>query len=427
MNKVVGRFILFGVPVLILVMFFVLFAAMMATAPRPEQAEFTPRPAAVFVAEARSEPVRLTVVTQGEVRPLIEISLTSQVSGRIAEVNPSFTQGGFFEAGETLVRIDDADYRLAATRAEAQVAQARQRLLLEEAESELAREEWSSIGQGEASALALREPQLAEARAQLAAAEASLQEARLNLERTRISAPFAGRVREKSADLGQYVGAGSQLGAVFSTGTAQIRLPMTDAQLGKLGIPVAFRATADEPGPEVAISAVVAGQPRQWTGEIVRTDSAIDPQTRTLFAIVEVADPYGAAAEEAGAPLPVGLFVDASVQGRTLDRAFVLPRSALRGADQIMVAGRDGLLSIRTVPVIDSDAGRVIVSSGLEDGDWVVTSPLRGAADGMAVTPLDADGEALTVERPDAPEGEEDDEDEDGERRRGDAALVSAG
>jgi multidrug efflux pump subunit AcrA (membrane-fusion protein) len=263
MNKVVGRFILFGVPVLILVLFFVLFAAMMATAPRPEQAEFTPRPAAVFVAEARSEPVRLTVVTQGEVRPLIEISLTSQVSGRIAEVNPSFTQGGFFEAGETLVRIDDADYRLAATRAEAQVAQARQRLLLEEAEGELAREEWSSIGQGEASALALREPQLAEARAQLAAAEASLQEARLNLERTRISAPFAGRVREKSADLGQYVGAGSQLGAVFSTGTAQIRLPMTDAQLGKLGIPVAFRATADEPGPEVAISAVVAGQPRR--------------------------------------------------------------------------------------------------------------------------------------------------------------------
>jgi hypothetical protein len=131
--------------------------------------------------------------------------------------------------------------------------------------------------------------------------------------------------------------------------------------------------------------------------------------------------------EGVGPPLPVGLFVDASVQGRSLDRAFVLPRSALRGADQIMVAGRDGLLSIRTVPVIDSDASRVIVASGIEDGEWVVTSPLRGAADGMAVTPLDADGEALTVERPDAPEGEDDEEDEDGERRRGDAALVSAG
>jgi RND family efflux transporter MFP subunit len=425
MNKIVGRFILFGAPVLILVLFAGLFTVMMATAPQPEQAEFTSRPAAVFVAEARAEPVRLTVATQGEVRPLIEINLTSQVSGRIVEVNPSFTQGGFFEAGETLVRIDDADYRLAVTRAEAQVAQARQRLLLEEAEAELAREEWSSIGQGEASALALREPQLAEARAQLAAAEASLQEARLNLERTRISAPFAGRVREKTADLGQYAGAGSQLGSVFSTGTAQIRLPLTDAQLGKLGIPVAFRATADEPGPEVALSAVVAGQPRQWTGQVVRTDSAIDPQTRTLFAIVEVADPYGAAAEEAGAPLPVGLFVDARVTGRALDRAFSLPRSALRGADQIMVAGRDGLLSIRTVPVIDSDASRVIVASGLEDGEWVVTSPLRAPADGMAVTPLDADGEALDVERPDAPS--EDDTEDEGERRRGDAALVSAG
>lgn len=427
MSKVVGRIILFGLPVFILLAFAALFVAMSMTAPRPERADVVARPVAVFVSEAQPDAARLTVSTQGEVRPVTQITLTSQVSGRIVRVNPAFTEGGFFEAGETLIEIDDADYRLAATRAEAQVAQARQRLLLEEAESELAREEWSSLGQGDASTLALREPQLAEARAQLAAANASLQEARLNLERTRISAPFAGRVREKNADLGQYIGMGSQLGTVFSTDAARIRLPLTDAQLGSLGIAVAFSETGAEPGPAVRLSAVVAGQPREWEGRVVRTDSAIDPQTRTLFAIVEVQDPYGAAAEAAGAPLPIGLFVEAQITGRALENVYSLPRSALRGSDQILVAGRDGLLSVRTVPVIDTSASRVIVASGLEPGEWVVTSPLRGAAEGMSVTPLGPDGEPLTIEREDPVVSGEDIDEADDEDRPVDAALVSAG
>lgn len=416
MNKVAGRFLVFGLPIGLIVLIVVVVAALGATAPRPEQAEIEVRPAAVFVAEAEAAPARLTVQTQGEVRPRTEIALTAQISGRVARISDNFTQGGFFEAGEVLVEIEDADYRLAVTRAEAEVAQARQQLQLEQAESDLAAEEWEAIGSGEASALALREPQLAGAQAQLAAAEAALEEARLDLERTRISAPFAGRVREKGADRGQFISAGSQLGEVFSTDVAQIRLPLTDSQLGMLGIPVAYRASEAQSAPEVTLQAVVAGEPREWTGRLVRTDSAIDPQTRTIFGIVEVENPYDDAADQAGAPLPMGLFVNAAVQGRELERAFALPRSALRGSDEFLIANRDGTLSIRSIPVIDSNAERVLVAGGVEEGEWVITSPLRGAADGMAVTPLDADGEPLEL-----------DLDEDEERARSGDALVSAG
>jgi multidrug resistance efflux pump len=63
-------------------------------------------------------------------------------------VNPNFVDGGFFEAGEVLVRLEDADYRLAVTRAEALVAQRRQLLIREQAEAELAREEWEVAGRG---------------------------------------------------------------------------------------------------------------------------------------------------------------------------------------------------------------------------------------------------------------------------------------
>ncbi len=374
-----------------------------ATAAQPERQEVVPRPTAVFVTEAEPTPIQLAVRTQGEVTPLTEIDLVAQVSGRITFVNPSFVNGGFFEAGETLVQLEDADYRLAVTRASALVAQRRQQLIREQAEAELAREEWEALGDGEASALTLRQPQMAEAEAQLAAAQASLDEARLNLARTRISAPFDGRVRTKGADVGQFVGPGARLGRVFSTDRVEVRLPLTNSELATLAMPLAYQANANDRGPLVQLSASLAGETRVWEGRVVRTDSAIDPQTRTMSAIVEVADPYGAAAEAAGAPLAVGLFVNAEIEGRSIEYAYSLPRSALRGSSQMFVAELDGTLSIRNVTVADSSAERVIVTSGIEAGERVVTSPLRGAANGMLIRALGPDGEPLDPE----PEAEE--------------------
>ncbi|WP_300555044.1 efflux RND transporter periplasmic adaptor subunit [Maricaulis sp.] len=392
MGPLVARIV---VIVIVAVLFGLVVMAIMGTGPQPERANPTPRPIAVFVEEAQRETIALTVSSQGQARPRTQINLVPQVSGRITYVNPDFIEGGFFEAGETLVRIEDADYRLAVTRAEAQVAQATQALAREQAESDLARSEWEELGEGEASSLTLREPQLAEARAQLAAARATLQDARLDLQRTRVSAPFTGRVRSKAAGLGQFVNAGTPLGEVFSTDTVLIRLPLTDFELGILGIPVAYSA-GDEPGIPVTLTATLAGQPQTWMGRITRTDSAIDPQTRVLYAIAEVNDPYGAAAE-GGAPLAVGLFVNAQIEGREVENAYILPRAALRGEDSVYVAEPGGILSIRTVDVVTSSTERLVVSSGVSAGDMVVISPVRGASDGMRIQSLDEAGEVLTA------------------------------
>ncbi|WP_300527290.1 efflux RND transporter periplasmic adaptor subunit [Maricaulis sp.] len=406
MGPLVARIVVIAI---VIVLFGLVVSAIMSTGPQPERANPTPRPIAVFVEEAQRETIALTVNSQGQARPRTQINLVPQVSGRITFVNPDFIEGGFFEAGETLVRIEDADYRLAVTRAEAQVAQATQALAREQAESDLARSEWEELGEGEASALTLREPQLAEARAQLAAARATLQDARLDLQRTRVSAPFTGRVRSKAADLGQFVNAGTPLGEVFSTDTVLVRLPLTDFELGILGIPVAYSA-GDEAGIPVTLTATLAGAEQTWQGRITRTDSAIDPQTRVLYAIAEVDDPYGAAAE-GGAPLAVGLFVNAEIVGREVENAYILPRAALRGENSVYVAEPGGRMSIRTVDVVTSSTERLVVSSGVSAGDMVVVSPVRGASDGMRIQSLDEAGEVLsaysaTIEAPeDAEEG----------------------
>ena len=370
--------------------------ALLESQQRPERANAAPRPVAVFVDEARLDTIALQVTSQGEARPRTQINLVPQVAGRITFVNPNFIEGGFFEAGETLVQIDDADYRLAVTRASAQVAQAQQALVRERAESELAASEWAVLGEGEASSLTLREPQLAEARAQLAAAEAALQSARLDLQRTRISAPFSGRVRVKNADLGQYVSPGTPLGEVFSTDAVLVRLPLTDHELGLLGIPIAYNAGGVGEGMPVQLSASLGGRQQTWQGHITRTDSAIDPQTRVLYAIAEVTDPYGAGASN-GTPLAVGLFVTANITGRDVENAYILPRSALRGQNSVYVAEEGGTLSVRTVEVIDSNSERVVVSSGVRGGEMVVTSPIRGASDGMRIQTFDAEGAMIAA------------------------------
>ncbi|MEE2525455.1 efflux RND transporter periplasmic adaptor subunit [Hyphobacterium sp. HN65] len=408
--------------------FFVIYGALIASAPEPERANAQPRPVAVFASAVENTDVTLRVNTQGEVRPVTQISLVPQVSGRIVYVNPNFIEGGFFEAGETLIQIDDADYRLAVTRAQAQVAQAQQALVREQAESDLAAAEWAELGEGQASSLTLREPQLAQARASLAAAQAQLQEARLGLERTRISAPFAGRVRTKSADLGQFVAPGTPLGEVFATDAVQVRLPLTDNELSMLNIPVAFQANSDQPGPRVRITATLAGQYREWEAELVRTDSAIDTQTRVLYGIARIDDPYGETAERVGAPLPVGLFVDAEIEGRVVADAYILPRSALRGANTVYVAEEGGLLSIRNVSVITSSPERLVVADGVTIDDMVVTSPVRAASDGMRIRTFDQSGEIVESRSTTLPTGDDDDDEDSAEAEAGndEAQLVSS-
>jgi multidrug efflux pump subunit AcrA (membrane-fusion protein) len=120
------------------------------------------------------ETVQLTVPSQGTVTPRTESVLVPEISGRILKVSPSFAAGGFFEFGETLLEIDTHDYRQALIQAQSLVAQARLRLAQIDAEAQLARAEWDSLGEGEPTALTLFEPQLAEARAALESALAGV-------------------------------------------------------------------------------------------------------------------------------------------------------------------------------------------------------------------------------------------------------------
>jgi len=68
---------------------------------------------AVIADYAKAEDVQLKVRTQGEARPQIEIDLVPEVGGKIVFVSPNFIEGGIFKKGEVLLRIQDADFKVA--------------------------------------------------------------------------------------------------------------------------------------------------------------------------------------------------------------------------------------------------------------------------------------------------------------------------
>ncbi|MEE9347082.1 MAG: efflux RND transporter periplasmic adaptor subunit [Robiginitomaculum sp.] len=359
---------------------------------------------AVMASPAKIETVTLSVDVQGETRPRTQINLVPQVGGKIVYVSPNFIEGGIFKKGEALVRIEDADYQVSVVRAQAAVAQAEQAVIRERAEGEIARRDYEELGTGTASPLALRLPQLAQAQASLDAANAELSSAKLQLTRTSVRAPFSGRVRVKSSDVGQFVGPGAMLGTIFSTDITEVRLPLSDTDLTKLNLPIAFVTKSRKVAPKVTFSATIAGQKREWQGRIMRTDSTYDTATRALFAIAEVVDPYGSGAADGGFPLSPGLFVDAHISGKTFEDVLVIARDGLRPENAVFVVDDKGKITVKTAQVIDTNMEHAVLSGGISEGDLVVVSPLDNSQLSMTLKVLDASSPTTILVDPPKPD-----------------------
>ena len=346
-------------------------------------------PPGVRVQRVSYETTTLSISSQGTVQPRTSSQLVPEISGPVVEVARSFAVGGFFEAGDVLLRIDPYDYQQAVIAGQAQLAQAELRLAQEEAEAEVARREWNELGRGTANALTLRQPQVDDARAAVAAAEAALDRADRDLERAEIKAPYAGRVQSKDVDVGQFVTKGNPIARIYAVDSAEVRLPLPDEQLAYVNVPLSYRGSAQGEGPAVTISSNFAGQEYTWQGRIVRTESEIDPVSRMVHVVAEVEDPYAPGNDPSRPPLAAGMFVEAEIEGRAVNDVVVLPWSALRGRDQVLVVDDANRLRFRQVEVLRSTTDTVMVSGGLAEGEAVSVSTLDTVTDGMAVRIID--------------------------------------
>lgn len=348
-----------------------------------------PQPLVVRVITAQPERVRLTVKSQGQVAAEHSIDLVSELQGGITRVARAFVTGGYFRTGDVLLEIDATDYELARVRAEARVAEELETMEVEKSEAALAAE----------GLFPLREARVASAEARVQSAGAELAQAEADLKRTKIKAPYDGRMLFTQVDLGQYVSKGQALGRLYSTGIAEIRLPLTDQQLRYLEQPFGARPTDDFLDTAVTLHAEVGGRAAEWQGKLHRMEGAVDPDSRVWYAVVRVDDPYGLQHPEQQTPLAVGLFVEAEIEGRTVDNVFQLPRSALRNEDNVLIIDADNRLRRRKVDVLRTDFKSALISSGLQAGDRVCVSPVEAFVDGLLVeiVPDNTPAEKLAV------------------------------
>lgn len=354
-----------------------------ATKGGPATSDYQAEAPAVSVISVKAKAVRLQVQSQGTVTPRTESHLIPQVSGEVVWVSPSLVSGGVFNLGDVLLRIDDRNYRDAKIRAEAA-------LLRAEAEWELAQSEDKRIAslrtQNLASESQAQQTQRTRriAEANLKDAQAQLSQATRNLAHTALTAAFTGRVRSEDIDIGQYAQQGQPVALLYANDSVEVRLPLPDSQLAFLDSQIIGAGTYEvERAPEVTLTAQYAGQDFEWLGKIVRTDGEIDARSRMVHVIAQVDNSASVQ------PMPVGLFVHAKIEGRLIDNAVVIPRSAVRDQNRVLIVNEDNRLSFRDVNILRFERESAVISAGLAEGERVCTSFLAVAVEGMPVKPVE--------------------------------------
>jgi RND family efflux transporter MFP subunit len=335
------------------------------------------------VIQVEPQTLRLNVYSQGVVTPRNQIDLIPEVSGKIVQLHSEFVVVGFFISNDVLATIDPREYDYAIALAQAQIAEAKRQLAMELAQADQAHTEWQALCEGTATSLAMREPQLAEARAKLKAAEASLLQAQTKRSRCEVQAPFTGRIQTRLVGLGQTIQAGEKLAHIYTTDLAEIRLPLPTDQLAYLDLPLGTGSRHCSDCPKVTLTSDFAGTLQTWEGRIVRSEGKLVDTTGVLYAVAEVQHPH--TQNDGHSPLLAGLFVQAAIQGKELHNLFVLPRVAVNASQKVLVIDADLRLHIRHLEVLRNEQNSILIKRGLNKGDRIVTSGIRFPVEGMKV------------------------------------------
>ena len=371
-------------PLVVLIIALGIYVALINSTPELNTTQKDPVPVAVRAQTIALETISLEVASEGNVQPRAQTQLVAQVSGEVIAVAEALLSGGQFQRGDTLLELDPRDYQIARSRLQASLDRAR-------AERDFASEEAARVrtlyGDELASIADLQraERTLSVAEASVNEAAAALERASIDLERTVIKAPFNGRVRSESVDVGQFLREGANIATIYDTERLEVRFPLADAQLAFLDADYARLGSAGDEAATVTLTAKFAGDMQSWEAKLTRTEGDISTRSRFLHVIAEVSDTIS----DKGVQLPIGLFVNGIITGRDVEDLVRIPRTALRADNTVMVIDENDQLHFRDVQIFQLTSDSALISAGLNDGERVSVSPLQFVVEGMRVQVID--------------------------------------
>ncbi|QDU56949.1 efflux RND transporter periplasmic adaptor subunit [Aeoliella mucimassa] len=345
----------------------------------------------------------VTIETNAVVQAHNQVTLNAQVSGVVTSVSANFEVGAYFNKGDLLVEIDQRDYHTALSIANSELEAAKSELKLAKVveDRKLKLVGSNAVSQGEVdAATATRE----QAEANVALAETGVEQAELNLTRTRILAPFDGRVLSKLIGIGQLAGANTPLGEIFAIDYVEVRLPISGDQRPFLDLP---EFPEDEPLPVTLRDGIQDTNTAVWRGNIVRTEGVLDENSRDLYAIARVEDPFGRT--QSKPPLRIGQPVVASIQGTILHDVVALPRAAVRQLDSVVLVTREEhtLLPLKVKPIWSDTKHVIVAASTIPTNMLLATTPMPYSPKGSKIEIIPAADPTSTIADTSSPDSEQ--------------------
>ena len=351
---------------------------------QPDPVEEAPAPD-VIVEILTPKDFQIQISSNGTTTPLTQTVLTAEVGGEVIYRSKKFSEGSSVIQGEILAKIDDTDLQLQYKNALLQLANAEVQYSLQLAEAEVAKEAWEKIGDGVASDLTLKKPQLKQAEALLEVAKAQVSSAEKKLNKTEIVAPYAGRIQSVNIDLGTTIIPGQPVGALYTSSEIEVTLAVKDNDLQFLSIPMDGRKLDSSEQALVKIKSFYKGKNQTWIGRLERVDGVIDPITRMINLIAVFKNDF---IETDKPNLPIGLFVEAQIDGIILNDIFSIPVNAISENNEVYIVNNDSELVSRQLSILKKYSDFVIVKDGLKAGERIVISKLSTASNGIKVNPV---------------------------------------
>ena len=393
----------------------------------PEKKEIVKTPPSVTVIRAVPVSRVMTVEAYGTVKPRKLVQIAVEVPGRIDYLHPNFIEGGRIAKGDILIRIDQRSYKLDRQAGLVRIQQAvadidslkqdiknlDNDLQLSKANVTIAKKELERIRTltrnkfASKTSLDKTEQQYLQAKIQLQTVENRLastgtmmelkkaaldmarvdfQKADLALKKTTIKAEFDGYILDKKAEKSEYVNPGQVIGSIYKKDEldVDVRIP-----LEKMKWIEAFFENGKTPRAEIVVANFDGLKQLAWQARVARIKANVDEKTRTLPMTLEILNP-GVTVKNIF-DLKPGTFVRCMIQGERIDNIIVLPRHLIK-PDNIVFTVSEGRLEMKKVGVLRKFEDSVYINAGLADGDRVISSPLPGALNGMALTVTESGG-----------------------------------
>lgn len=336
----------------------------------------------VGITTLKSAPLKITTDLPGRTSSFRIAEVRPQVSGIILKRN--FVEGSDIKAGESLYQIDPATYQAAYDSAKGDLAQAQANAQIAALTVKRYKPLLGTkyISQQDYDTAAATQSQTAAA---VQAAQAAVESARINLAYTKVTSPISGRIGKSSVTEGALVQ------------NAQTTALATVQQLDPIYVDVTqssedFIRLREE---------LNSGQLQQTNGKaevkLLTQDGKEYSQSGTLeFSDVTVDETTGSITLRAVFPNPdhnllPGMFVRARLDEGTNPNALLVPQQGITrtptGQATAMVVGADNKVEVRNVTADQAFGDKWLVTSGLKDGDRVITTGLQRVKPGAAVTP----------------------------------------